>query len=340
MRAFYAHLNHIHRGARHRYAQCHIEKKKLVVQRTTTTVTTSIIDAQPKTNASKLPLSAKRHTTTTVEEDKSIITVDMGKFFEELTHLVQTFQGRLFSCRLQRMREPRRETNDAHFYLQCTHGTSGFKILIHLKKETIRTSSNSSNNGGGGKTSPSSQQQQQPQQQSMSASLTLTDASNTSGSQVLARSPNYLSVGRKKSAAQVAQQQQQHQQLPNKEPVQPPSQQIQQQPNLINPNKQAQVSQEVVTNQVKIKIYFSFNNAIETSAKSAIIGEFNKELDNLIRLSYLTIILKEIHDTLKWNNLLSLRDPANERSDVGGGGGADDHPSTEDDGLIRNGRDT
>lgn len=69
-------------------------------------------------------------------------------------------------------------------------------------------------------------------------------------------------------------------------------------------------SQEVITNQLKIKIYFGGFNQSAFEARpnlvDQIVGEFNVELDNLIRLSYLTLTLKDIHENRKWNNLLYL----------------------------------
>lgn len=76
-------------------------------------------------------------------------------------------------------------------------------------------------------------------------------------------------------------------------------------------NKPTQVSQETITNQLKIKIYFGGFNHVGFESRiglvDKIVAEFNNELDNLIRLSYLRLILKDIHENKKWNNLLNLK---------------------------------
>lgn len=76
-------------------------------------------------------------------------------------------------------------------------------------------------------------------------------------------------------------------------------------------NKPTQVTQEIITNQLKIKICLGgFNHSgFETrlGLVDQIVADFNTELDNLIRLSYLTLTLKEINENRKWNSLLHLK---------------------------------
>lgn len=75
--------------------------------------------------------------------------------------------------------------------------------------------------------------------------------------------------------------------------------------------KPTQVTQEIITNQLKIKTFFGGFNHRGFDSRSGlvdqIVSEFNVELDNLIRLSYLTLTLKEIHESRKWINILQLK---------------------------------
>lgn len=141
MKAFYKHMEHIQRGcsflttttsrfiaddqSRNNNANkvCHIERHKLVLNRVTVTTTTTMFDAQPKTNASKLPGAAKSRRTQHVEEDPTIINVDMAKFFAEFHALLKGLNSRLFNCKLQQMNV--QQDKNVFFYLQCDYDMSG-----------------------------------------------------------------------------------------------------------------------------------------------------------------------------------------------------------------------
>ncbi|CAF0823180.1 unnamed protein product [Brachionus calyciflorus] len=81
----------------------------------------------------------------------------------------------------------------------------------------------------------------------------------------------------------------------------------------------SQVLQEIIINQAKFKAYFSFNyselSRHDDSKKivQEIVDNFDVELDRQIRLSYLKIVLKDIDETRKWNNLLHLSDLVEDR---------------------------
>lgn len=140
MKAFYKYMEHIRRGCSFQtassanYKRCHIEKRKLVLNRTTVTTTTSMFDAQPKTNASKLPGAAKPRKTTKFEEDPSIISVDMVKFFAEFSLLLKGINGRLFNCKLQQMNVP--QDKNLYFFLKCDYDSSG-KLFFSVDKDSF-----------------------------------------------------------------------------------------------------------------------------------------------------------------------------------------------------------
>jgi outer membrane protein OmpA-like peptidoglycan-associated protein len=155
-----------------------------------------------------------------------------------------------------------------------------------------------------------------------------TSMTTSASNEITGRSPaTYMQLARKQSLVQIhtnnansepnikssaAAQQLQHQQQ-----AQQPQQQQQQQQQLHQSQQQlsqlmkpAQITKEVTTNQLKVKIYFGFNHSgfdSRIDLKDQIVNEFNVEMDNLIRLSYLTLTLKEIHENRKWNNLLYLK---------------------------------
>jgi len=80
--------------------------------------------------------------------------------------------------------------------------------------------------------------------------------------------------------------------------------------------QQAREQEEITeTNWLKMKLYLSFNN-IKTNVFSnelidRLTEDFNRKLDKLIRWVYLRLMLKEIHDSRKWNNLLVLNNNSN-----------------------------
>lgn len=129
MKAFYKHMEHVRRGCTFlttnstSHKSCHVERRKLVLNRTIVTTTTSLFDPQPKTNASKLPTASKQKKTQTVEEDTSVINVDMSKFFSELAHLIKGLDKRLFNCKLQQMNV--QQSTDMFYFLLCDYDLSG-----------------------------------------------------------------------------------------------------------------------------------------------------------------------------------------------------------------------
>lgn len=159
MRTFNKHMKHIRRGCAFQipatntpvtamvtsgdsHKTCHVERKKLVLNRTTVTTITSLIDPQPKTNASKLSGVAKPKRTQRLEEDPSIINVDMVKFFSELAQLIRSLDCRIFNCKLQQMNI--RNENNVYYFLRCDYDSTGtchffnriFSQIIYCQTKT------------------------------------------------------------------------------------------------------------------------------------------------------------------------------------------------------------
>ena len=70
---------------------------------------------------------------------------------------------------------------------------------------------------------------------------------------------------------------------------------------------------ETVINELKIKTYYSFSHSTVQAKEDLVeklIGAFNQQLNRLIKSVYLTMTLREIHDSRKWNSMLYLREVA------------------------------
>lgn len=68
---------------------------------------------------------------------------------------------------------------------------------------------------------------------------------------------------------------------------------------------------ETVINQFKINTYYSFSQSSFQHKETLIeklITEFDQQINSLIKSVYLTLTLREIHETRKWNNLLFLKE--------------------------------
>ena len=76
------------------------------------------------------------------------------------------------------------------------------------------------------------------------------------------------------------------------------------------------MEKETIINQLKINIYYSFSQSSfqhKESLIESIINQFDQQLNKLIKSVYLTLTLREIHETKKWNNLLVLKESASLR---------------------------
>ena len=151
IRTLHALTVHIREGVKRKHKHCHYEKRKVVLNRKTTTTITSIVDAKPMTNAAKLLSSNstfKTTTTKTVEEDKSIFTVDTNKFYKEFIEVFKTLNGNFHKCKLHQM-------NESFFYLNCIYNEANkltekelneqfytFKIIIHVSKDENKLETN------------------------------------------------------------------------------------------------------------------------------------------------------------------------------------------------------
>jgi hypothetical protein len=77
--------------------------------------------------------------------------------------------------------------------------------------------------------------------------------------------------------------------------------------------QQPEIKRETHIGQMKMKAYFSFNHTGFENKEHLIrklIADFNQKIDELIKIIYLTLSLREIHETRKWNNLLYLSQSA------------------------------
>ena len=71
------------------------------------------------------------------------------------------------------------------------------------------------------------------------------------------------------------------------------------------------VDQVTVINQLKINTYYSFSQSSFQQKEALIdslISQFNQQINALVKSVYLTLTLREIHETRKWNNLLVLKE--------------------------------
>ena len=350
MRTFYIFMMHIREGVKRKYKHCHIDKRKIILNKKTVTTTTSIVDAKPLTNAAKLLSNANiKNTTTkttkTVEEDKTILSVDMNKFFNEFLELIKTLDGKFYKCKLQKMNdsfyylncfyeEPKLNHNRSFSYSNahnvnkknrtysssssetsrqsdpfCTQSSHSFKILIHIAKDTnkVDPKQNKKKSGKDQKT-PSPSSSHKPSEALLSSPI------NSNSETALSKLGHQQGVSTRKysvSQYQPGDAQTVNSSSPNSQILKQsnkPFAKSYQTPQIKPP---ADVKQEITTNQIKMKIYFEFNHTTFEHKENLIkmlISQFNDKLDDIIKLVYLTLTLKEIHDTRKWNNSLTLKE--------------------------------
>jgi len=306
-------MDHIREGVRRRYINCRLTRRNIILNKKTKTTTTSVLEAKAKTNAARLttakPLEKK---TVHFDEDKSLLGVDSGRFFQEFVRVFKDLEARFYSCRLSKIQvvpesklqqlqeamkrlvdeDPKKENpikvaeraelekrfsllkqmNDSFYYLMCECSEAGrslsFKILIKLTQEELKIKAPKSELGC-----------------SNGAPVKGNDPSSPTGSD--------LGVGRFGS--------QQRAHMSRNVAAAVP----------INKMVIVDVEKETIVNQLKVNIYFSFNQSSFEHNEALIerlIGEFDQELNTLIKSVYLTLTLREIHETRKWNNLLVLRE--------------------------------
>ena len=184
--------------------------------------------------------------------------------------------------------------NDSFYYLTCVYENEAsqqssnpldFKILIQLTNESLKikpgkASQSKVDNSLQFPSMDASVKNKQPQQPSLSRNQMFTNA-------------GHINQARKSYQSQLQQQQQQQQQQ------------------LQNTNQKHFVEKEIVLNQIKIKVFFSFNHSSfqnRLDLIKALINEFDQHLNQLINSVYLMLTLREIHDTRKWNSFLNLKE--------------------------------
>ena len=149
IRMLHALTVHIREGVKRKHKHCHYEKRKVILNRRTTTTVTCIVDAKPMTGAAKLQ-SVKTTTTKTVDEDKTILTVDTNKFYTEFIEVIKTLNEKFHKCKLTQM-------NESFFYLNCIYcddekmhanqtdldgSEHTFKIIVHISKDINKLEKN------------------------------------------------------------------------------------------------------------------------------------------------------------------------------------------------------
>lgn len=187
----------------------------------------------------------------------------------------------------------------------CKKGDLTFKILIHIKCDTQKTTP--------AKSSPASSQMSTHQTQQSSMGV-------VGSNEAMSRSPvTYVHPSMRKQSliynnpSGVVSESKLGGGVGGGGTTAGSSSMVQQIPPSSHPylNKPPQITQEIITNQLKIKICFGGFNHSGFEARAGlvdkIVSEFNTKLGHLIRLAYLTLTLKEIHENRKWNSLLRLK---------------------------------
>jgi hypothetical protein len=297
MRMFNMLMTHLKEGVKHNYKHCRFESKKIVLNKETVTTTTTVIDPKPLTNASFLSTSSTKTTDTkTVTRDKSIMHFPIKRFFVELTDCIKSLDRKFYECKLQQMKT---DLIDSAFYsLNCFYSkkelspllsNGRFKILLHLQKQpnkviklNARTTQNSHLSSTNKTPSPTTGVGMRSPIES--------NIENTFKAKSQQMPLKKASIGQESSNKPLYQRQ-------------------------LSQKATCEVKHELKIDQILIRIYFGFDNSTfhsEETLINNIISEFNAEIDSLIKMVYLTLTLKEINETLKWNSLLNLKDNEND----------------------------
>jgi len=296
MRMFNMLMTHLKEGVKHNYKHCRFETKKIVLNKETVTTTTTIVDPKPLTNASFLSTSNTKTTDTkTVTRDKSIMHFPIKRFFAELTECIKSLERKFYECKLQQMRTDL--SDSAFFSLNCFYSkrefsplmsNGRFKVLLHMQKQpnkVIKLNARTAQNSH------------------LSTGATTKTPSPTSAFGM--RSPTESNIESSSSSTFKAAKSQQ----PLKKTSESSSKPLYQRQ--LSQKTTCEVKHELKIDQILIRIYFGFDNSTfhsEENLINQIINEFSVELDSLIKMVYLTLTLREINETLKWNNLLNLNE--------------------------------
>jgi hypothetical protein len=301
---------------------------------TTSTITQNDPSAEPKHIMSRmkllgLPINNKNNRKEIVEFDKTIITVDSIKFFTEFTQALKNIEGKFYKCQLQQM-------DDHYYYINCFYNDNDddnvdvksqdncslssssssylsdsnddeslnlgkknlnplkitFKILIRLKLETVKT--NLTEKTDSSSTTSATLTKNGNEKASSPVSSVIKSNSNEKSSTVDTSTTTATSTTTP---------------LPNKfnrfQHQAPTYSQA------VTGSNQSPIEKTEEINQLQIKVYFNFNFSILQKHQYLIeklSNEFNNQINDTIQLVYLRLLLKDIHYSNKWNNLLQLKD--------------------------------
>lgn len=250
---------------------------KVLLNKQWITTTLSAFDPQPKTNASKLPSNLKTTKISRVEEDKRVLNVDPAKFLIEFKSAFARLSNQFFKCKLEQL-------DDTSYYLICryvrgqdtgsldSHKDLCFKILIkvQISRRKKRVDANnppqSSKHGRHGMASSTSPTVEQ--------SIIENQPSVKMG--ISAFRKNYIQT------------------VTDSQPIKP---------------KTFNTTEEIALSTFTIKAYFAFSHFISKFDQNDIdfiIGEFKKEMDVVVNLTFLAVVLKDINEHKKWNNMMRL----------------------------------
>ncbi|RNA30074.1 hypothetical protein BpHYR1_004243 [Brachionus plicatilis] len=146
-KTFSQYVIHIKQGVEAAIVNCSKYSKKIVLSKVTTSKFNSSVDKSSKLNSALLQSRPpKLFTTTQTEEDKSLISVDPGKFFAELSSLLLSLK--FYASKVQNL-------SSNFFFLDCSGQQVGFKIFLIVRLFDRREVTNGRNN----KSSPSQSQE-------------------------------------------------------------------------------------------------------------------------------------------------------------------------------------
>jgi hypothetical protein len=271
---FIEYKNHVKKCVENHYNKFNFKETcRFVLKKFKTITTQCFFDAQPKTNASKLPPNQKTRTFTRTEDDKFVLNVDPIKFLSEFNEMIMKIDGKFYKSKLEQI-------NDTYYCLTCTYKSSSndtqgegfnFRILLKIWNKIITKKLNKNTS----KNSQNSTSISDDHTHSNNNNNTLNSNSTNSFSSKLIKS----AVGLKNAAEQMK-------------------------------PKASLITEELTVNKLIIKLYFTFNHLnfeFSQTLMENLIKEFKLELEKIINQAHVSLLLKEIHETRKWNNFLSLK---------------------------------
>ena len=103
-RLFAMYISHIREGVRRKYTHCRVSRRKIILNKKTTTTTRTAIDVtKAKMFALKPGTKPAFRTSIQVEEDKSILSVDEKKFFQEFVNIIKSIEDKFFPCKVSKI---------------------------------------------------------------------------------------------------------------------------------------------------------------------------------------------------------------------------------------------